>query len=628
MSFYTKAWLSISVVLVTEISTAATYFVAKSGSDSNSCTAAQNLATPKQTIAAGLNCLGTAPGAGAGHTVEVLAGTYTEVIRNNLPMGTSWSQPFTLRARAGNLVTIKASSDANLFLAGIGTPAMYSIVEGFVFDGTNLRGSWIDNATAGNITLNGPTHVRFIRNELINNDYSSGFYTGYSNHLEIINNKVHGGLWKPTGFSHGMYIEGSHNLIEGNELYDLVAFGIQIYSTAGYPSYNVIRRNRVYDFALNRETAAGILLSSGSDNQAYNNIVYNGVGSLGDGGTGIGVTGPNNLVYNNTVYNNTWMGIDTTNATNTMVKNNIVVGNGYAFSPYGLGSGTVFAGNLCGTTSAGCALAGDPKFAAVAGGDFHLLSTSPAIDRGVTLSLVSTDFDGMSRPQGAAYDIGAYEYGGSLPASSPTPTPTLSPTPAPQTANYVGCFTDDANRALPVELASSGATIESCTAAAKSAGLTYAGLQYGGWCFGGNTLGYVQVSENECNMRCTADSSQICGGSWRNSIYRTDLTATPPPTPAPSSDTIAPTVTITSPADGTVVASKSSLLLTANASDNVGVTRVEFYVNGSLKCSDAVAPYSCTLNVVGRNKTYSIKARAYDGAGNVGDSTTISVRAR
>ena len=41
--------------------------------------------------------------------------------------------------------------------------------------------------------------------------------------------------------------------------------------------------------------------------------------------------------------------------------------------------------------------------------DFRLQAGSPAIDAGQTLSLVRFDFDGLTRPRGAAYDIGAYE---------------------------------------------------------------------------------------------------------------------------------------------------------------------------------------------------------------------------
>ena len=35
--------------------------------------------------------------------------------------------------------------------------------------------------------------------------------------------------------------------------------------------------------------------------------------------------------------------------------------------------------------------------------------TSPAIDRGVTLTDLPVDYDGLGRPQGAAYDVGAFE---------------------------------------------------------------------------------------------------------------------------------------------------------------------------------------------------------------------------
>ena len=44
---------------------------------------------------------------------------------------------------------------------------------------------------------------------------------------------------------------------------------------------------------------------------------------------------------------------------------------------------------------------------------FRLISSSPAIDAGFPLTEVTNDFDGVSRPQGAGWDIGAYEYHGS-----------------------------------------------------------------------------------------------------------------------------------------------------------------------------------------------------------------------
>jgi hypothetical protein len=135
------------------------------------------------------------------------------------------------------------------------------------------------------------------------------------------------------------------------------------------------------------------------------------------------------------------------------------------------------------------------------------------------------------------------------PTPAPTPTPAPAPTPAPS-GSYQGCYTDDGSRALPTQLASSGATVESCVQAAQAKGLAYAGLQWRGECWGGNTLGYTKVSDTDCNLACSTDSSETCGGTWRNSIYATSATpapvAAPAPTPAPDpTPTPAPTPTPT-----------------------------------------------------------------------------------
>jgi hypothetical protein len=89
-------------------------------------------------------------------------------------------------------------------------------------------------------------------------------------------------------------------------------------------------------------------------------------------------------------------------------------------------------------------------------------------------------------------------------------------------------------------------------------------------------------------------------------------------------DTIAPTVSITSPANGADVARRTTVTITATASDNVGVTRVEFLVDSALQCTDTTAPYSCNWKVPNtRNQTYQLQARAFDLAGN---SATASVQ--
>jgi Right handed beta helix region len=77
----------------------------------------------------------------------------------------------------------------------------------------------------------------------------------------------------------------------------------------------------------------------------------------------------------------------------------------------------------------------DPKFVNAAAGDFSLQAGSPALDKGVQHSVYATflaryglniekDIAGASRPQGAGWDIGAYEGAGTLPLRRPNP-PTM-----------------------------------------------------------------------------------------------------------------------------------------------------------------------------------------------------------
>jgi chitodextrinase len=93
----------------------------------------------------------------------------------------------------------------------------------------------------------------------------------------------------------------------------------------------------------------------------------------------------------------------------------------------------------------------------------------------------------------------------------------------------------------------------------------------------------------------------------------------------PCSDTTPPTTTLTSPTSGSTVS--NTVTLTATASDNVGVTRVEFYCNGSVLLGVATnAPYSRPCDTTSLpNGTHSFFSRAFDAAGNSNNSTTVSV---
>src|SRR2546427_879 len=104
---------------------------------------------------------------------------------------------------------------------------------------------------------------------------------------------------------------------------------------------------------------------------------------------------------------------------------------------------------------------------------------------------------------------------------------------------------------------------------------------------------------------------------WRWPRSTSAVQGTPLPSPPPPIDVTAPSVSITSPADGATVARRSTVTIRAGASDDVGVTRVEFYVDGRLQCSVGTAPYTCAWSVPPANKrSSSLYAVAFDAAEN------------
>ncbi|MDY7228175.1 Ig-like domain-containing protein [Hyalangium rubrum] len=90
-------------------------------------------------------------------------------------------------------------------------------------------------------------------------------------------------------------------------------------------------------------------------------------------------------------------------------------------------------------------------------------------------------------------------------------------------------------------------------------------------------------------------------------------------------DNLAPTVAITSPANG------ASLFLSAtiqvSASDNTGITQVVFYDGTKVLGTDTSAPYSFSWGLLSVTKgNHTLTAKAYDAAGNVTTSAPITVK--
>lgn len=91
-----------------------------------------------------------------------------------------------------------------------------------------------------------------------------------------------------------------------------------------------------------------------------------------------------------------------------------------------------------------------------------------------------------------------------------------------------------------------------------------------------------------------------------------------------TSDTTAPTTSVTSPADGSTVS--GTTLVTASASDDVGVSKVEFYLDGVLQSSDTSSPYEWSWDTTSvANGAYALTSKAYDAAGNSGTSAAVNV---
>jgi subtilisin family serine protease len=88
-------------------------------------------------------------------------------------------------------------------------------------------------------------------------------------------------------------------------------------------------------------------------------------------------------------------------------------------------------------------------------------------------------------------------------------------------------------------------------------------------------------------------------------------------------DTTAPSASIAAPTGGTV---SGLVSVTVNASDNVGVARVDLKVNGQVVASDTTAPWSFVWNSMSvADGSYGLAAVAVDAAGNSGTSSPVTV---
>lgn len=116
---------------------------------------------------------------------------------------------------------------------------------------------------------------------------------------------------------------------------------------------------------------------------------------------------------------------------------------------------------------------------------------------------------------------------------------------------------------------------------------------------------------------------QVAGNATKAGVY-TNPTTTNTTIALATPDTTPPATALSAPAAGGVLYATQTL--TATATDAVGVTKVEFYIDGQLRSTDTSSPYSYTIDTnTLSNGAHNLQTKAYDAAGNVGTSATVNV---
>ncbi|HBC72920.1 MAG: pectate lyase-like protein [Candidatus Amesbacteria bacterium GW2011_GWB1_47_19] len=420
------------------------FYVAPGGNDNNPGT----LALPWKTLAKAANALTP------GQTVYIRAGIY----RERLTPKNSGNQTnyIIYMAYPGEIVTIDGTGISIPPLEGLinVTGKRFIRISGLrvinsgvnVADGTWNMGISVQKADHVIIDGNFVSHIyslgidinqasSFIvvdNNEVTDANFgdtdgevSLGVFW-FSHDLLIKNNRVHHGKNEGIGAAAGVYdVQIHHNAVHHMGIgSDRIAIYIDAWTEH---QYNIdVGANTVYD-----NTGQGIIAASEGGGllenvNFFNNIVYN----VGYSWGGIGIapwtttSSPTHPVQNinfinNTVYNNAGGGIVINNpeVKNIIIRNNIFYQNltgNIKIDPVVPASEIIQDHNLT----------VNPQFINATAFDFHLKSTSPAIDAGSNLNAPNIDFDGLIRPAGSGYDVGAFEFGStSPPASTPTPTP-------------------------------------------------------------------------------------------------------------------------------------------------------------------------------------------------------------
>jgi len=408
------------------------YFVATGGSDS----AAGSFTAPWATIPKCKNTIAQ------GDICYVRDGVNQTSVDNGygaITLGTTGtaSMPLALLTYPGAKSTIGSNntqrglmSCSNLSGCSNGT---YWVVGGF-----NLVGqTWAADLQTSNMRLVGNNlqcpNVGAGTSEGCLQTESSSFETILGN--EVMNIGAGGKLYHAAYFG----ADGHDFDIGWNSVHDVLGCRGMQWFNSSIDSYNInVHDNLLYNIRCDAINLASVNASSGYVN-VYNNVVYHaGIGpDPGDlaNYACININAAGNpsaavQVFNNTMYDCGARGGSTAALMSPAVPAKLVDNIFYSISgePYFeggaqiSGSNNLFYGNSSGPSSLTGNINSNPLFVSTSTPDFHLQSTSPAIDAGIATA-ASTDREGVIRPQGSAFDLGSYEY---FKGSGSTPPPTTN----------------------------------------------------------------------------------------------------------------------------------------------------------------------------------------------------------
>jgi hypothetical protein len=193
---------------------AATYYVAKTGNDTNNtCTEATSVTTPKLTIKAGIGCLS------GGDTLIIKAGTYAEVdiglTNPKIPSGLSDTQRTVVKGAPGETIILQPTSgNGALYVYS----ATYVTLDGLIFDGALVGGYPLYIGRYD--TADAPSTYITLQNSTVRNSRLSGFSVGFRQNqvttpcnIRVINVRSHDN--GRSGAGHGIYSSCRNVLIDG-----------------------------------------------------------------------------------------------------------------------------------------------------------------------------------------------------------------------------------------------------------------------------------------------------------------------------------------------------------------------------------------------------------------------------